>query len=312
MFRDSFNRMHPITKLIFVGLSVTIIFLGLFLFALFAAIPIFDISLENLDIFTNSSDPSNMPFIKYLQIIQGFALFIIPSIFIAFFFRKNIFEYFMLNKKLSVQSVIIIIATGIFVLPFINYTALLNSQLDLPSAFDGIERWMISTEENATKLTERFLKMDNVEDLLINLFMIALIPAIGEELLFRGILQRIFTEWTKNHHIGIMIAAIIFSAFHLQFLGFVPRLILGIIFGYYLVWSKSLWLPIIAHFINNGFAVISYYFIQQGALNKNIETIGAKEGLTLAIPSLIITVVLLYSLFKFENRKDAQIQKIAE
>ena len=94
--------------------------------------------------------------------------------------------------------------------------------------------------------------MNSISSLLINMVMIGVIPAIGEEFLFRGALQKIFSEWTKNKHLGIWISAILFSAMHLQFYGFIPRMLLGALFGYTLLWTGSLWIPIFGHFVNNG------------------------------------------------------------
>ena len=137
---------------------------------------------------------------------------------------------------------------------------------------------MKNTEEMAAELTEAFLKVDGVSGLVFNLFMIAFLPAIGEEFFFRGVVQRIFTRMTRNHHSGIWISAILFSAIHMQFYGFLPRMLLGVLFGYLLVWSGTIWLPVVAHFFNNAFAVIAMYFIGKGMINPEIENIGSSSG----------------------------------
>src|SRR5690606_2422366 len=116
--------------------------------------------------------------------------------------------------------------------------------------------WMKVQELQMEKITEKILQVTSFSGLLLNLLVIAIIPAIGEELLFRGCLQPVFHRWTKNIHIAIWITAIIFSAIHVQFYGFIPRMLMGAVFGYMLYWGRSIWLPIIAHFINNATAVI--------------------------------------------------------
>jgi hypothetical protein len=124
--------------------------------------------------------------------------------------------------------------------------------------------------------------------------MIAFLPAIGEELLFRGVIQRIFTSWTRNQHWGIWISAILFSALHMQFYGFIPRVFLGVLFGYLLVWSGSIWLPIIAHFINNAVAVVAMYLIDKGLLSQEIEEIGTtSDSYYMAAVSLLLIVVFM-------------------
>lgn len=106
------------------------------------------------------------------------------------------------------------------------------------------------------------------------MLLIALVPAIGEELLFRGVFQRLFTEWFRNIHWGIWISAILFSAIHFQFFGFLPRLFLGVIFGYLLELTSSMWVPIVAHFVNNLTGVIIAFFISpDSVINQPINNL---------------------------------------
>jgi len=135
--------------------------------------------------------------------------------------------------------------------------------------------------------------MKNTPDLLINLLMIAILPAIGEELIFRGCFQNIFTRWTGNYHWGIWLAAILFSAIHMQFYGFIPRMLLGAMFGYMLVWGRSMWLPILAHLVNNGGAVITAYVLQlKGQPLDNFEEVQPTTW-PIYFLSTIMTVALL-------------------
>jgi len=120
---------------------------------------------------------------------------------------------------------------------------------------------------------------------------------LGEELLFRGVVQRILTEMTRNHHWGIWLSAALFSALHLQFFGFIPRLLLGAIFGYLLVWSGSLWLPILAHFVNNAGAVIALWLSGKGVISPAVEEFGAgMEYWYYALPSLVIGALVLWAI----------------
>ena len=135
----------------------------------------------------------------------------------------------------------------------------LNSSLHLPSALAPFENWMRQMEMDAERLTEIFLRGSAWSTLLTNLFMMALLAGLGEELLLRGIVQPLFIKLTKNAHIGIWLAAALFSFMHFQFFGFVPRMLLGALFGYYYYWSRNLWIPIIAHIANNA-AIVIYTF----------------------------------------------------
>ncbi|MCK4638890.1 MAG: CPBP family intramembrane metalloprotease, partial [Bacteroidales bacterium] len=133
---------------------------------------------------------------------------------------------------------------------------------------------------------------------LFNILMIAIIPGIGEEFLFRGVLLRLLKEWTKNIHWAVFISAVLFSAFHLQFYGFLPRLMLGILLGYMFVWTGSIWVPIFIHFINNAAAVIFVYIVNKSKLETNLESFGATDNLWLIIGSFLIVAVLLTVIYK--------------
>jgi membrane protease YdiL (CAAX protease family) len=139
--------------------------------------------------------------------------------------------------------------------------------------------------------------------LLLNLFVVAILPAIGEELIFRGAFQKLFSQLFKNKHIGIWLAAALFSAIHLQFYGFIPRMLLGAIFGYLLYWSGSLWVPIWAHFVNNAMGVTLSYLSQKGIVSEDIENIGTLEdGAVYIIASLLIVSSLL--VWGYKNKRE--------
>jgi hypothetical protein len=128
--------------------------------------------------------------------------------------------------------------------------------------------------------------------------MIGIIPAVGEELLFRGIIQRVLIQWTRNKHLGVWIAAILFSALHFQFYGFVPRALLGVMFGYMLIISGNLWLPVIAHFINNTVAVIAYYMYDIGTIEVDPDTLGTNSAYGIAGIISLLAVITLFILLK--------------
>jgi len=140
------------------------------------------------------------------------------------------------------------------------------------------------------KLTELLLNVHTLATLVFNVFLIAVIPALGEELFFRGAVQGILRQ-KMNVKVAIWITAILFSAIHMQFYGFFPRMLLGAFFGYLLFWSENLWLPIVAHFTNNGIAIIFYYLKNNGYKVQDIDTIGT--GYTLWLGGLSIFLGIL-------------------
>jgi hypothetical protein len=180
--------------------------------------------------------------------------------------------------------------------------------MSLPSWLSGLENWMRESEDKAAKLTEKFLEINSGWDLFLSVVMIALLPAIGEELIFRGVLQRIFSEWSKNIHVGIWSSAILFSAMHLQFYGFIPRMLLGVMLGYLLAWSGTLWLPIIAHFINNAAAVILTYMFKQQMISVDADKIGTENDYTALLLSAVITTAILWTIYKRERKSQYSIE----
>lgn len=275
--------------------------LALMIIGVIISIPFF--GTEIFSFFTSTEySPANVNFLKYMQIIQSIGLFIVPSIILAYFFGNNIAKYLKIYTMPYPQGIILASSIIIIASPLINVIGELNSQMVLPEFLSGVEKWMRDSENAAGEITKLFINTTSISGLLVNILMIGIIPAIGEELLFRGIIQRIFTEWFKSYHWGIWISAILFSALHLQFYGFFPRLILGASFGYLLAWSGNLWFPIIAHFINNTIAVFAYYFYNKGLINFDPDKIGTdSEYRIIALISLSIVIFLFWAFHKVDK-----------
>lgn len=235
---------------------------------------------------------NNTSVLEIFQFFQSIGLFVIPAFLMAYILSNNV-RSFLFFKKPSAEISIIGILTIITAVPFINWLSAQNAAIQFPAFLEGIEQWMKNSEEAATLVTEKFLQANSFSGLLMNIFLMAIVPAISEELFFRGLLQNYFYKSSKNIHLAIWIGAFVFSAFHLQFYGFMPRLLMGAFLGYLLVWSGSIWVPIMAHFINNALAVVFYYLHSNGYTDVNIDTIGIKETLYLSVLSFILTFALV-------------------
>lgn len=245
------------------------------------------------------TNPDVISAMKLMQFITtGLGMFLIPAILATVLFNEHPRSFLNLNKP-GWNIIILTIATIFAAIPVINVLLVFNSNMILPEFLAPVEQWMKDSEEQAARITESFLVMNSTSDLIYNLFIIALLPALGEEFLFRGVLQRLFKELTGNVHWAILITAALFSAVHMQFYGFLPRMFLGILFGYLLIWSGSIWVPVIAHLINNATAVIFSFFASRNELPFNQDTIGTEEG---DIPMAIVSVVLI-SAFAYLIRK---------
>ncbi len=236
---------------------------------------------------------------KINQAIQSLGLFIIPSFLASYLFDKQGALNFFTFKKNRLNTYFGVFFIVIFSIPIMNLLGEVNSKMYVPDFLD----WINQTEARAKQATELFLQADSILTLMLNLLIIALIPAIGEELLFRGVFQKLMVKISGNVHLGIWITAFVFSAVHMQFLTFLPRLMMGAMFGYLLVWSGSLLVPILAHFINNGFAVFAYYMAQKELLNQDVDTIGTNEGdVSYVLVSVVLVALGLYSIYRNETK----------
>lgn len=234
-----------------------------------------------------------------LKLIQGFSavgLFIVPPLVFAKIISFRPTELLGLTQKISVTSTGLMVVIMLAMMPFLSFSISLNKALVLPEFMQGLELWMKASEEQAQQLTTAFLNMNNFTDLLVMFTLVAIIPAIGEELLFRGVLQQLFIGWNKKPHFSIWLTAIVFSALHMQFYGFLPRMLLGVVFGYLFFWSKSLWLPILAHLFNNGLVVVLTYFYPEKYLENDLleEQSEAMSNSWMVILSIAVTLGLMY------------------
>jgi len=186
--------------------------------------------------------------LKFIQLLTMVGLFVVPTLTYAYICDFDL----KLQCSFDRQTLLLAIAIMFLINPFIAFLYEWNMSLNLPD-------WLLVYDEKAEQLTKYFLRMDSLGDLSFNLLVLAIIPAIGEELLFRGYLQQTFAKWFGKPHVAIIVTALLFSAIHMQFQGFLPRLALGVVLGYLFYWSGSLLLPIIAHFINNTMAIFFTY-----------------------------------------------------
>jgi len=240
-----------------------------------------------------STDPTML---KISQAISSSLIFIVPPIVYYFITQKE-----KSMNALRLQHVkspwwfyILIGVSLMFVsLPVTNQLTEWNEGLKLGGALQKLNELITSMEENAAALTEKMLQVTTIGGLLFNLFVIALIPAVGEELTFRGLLQQSLTRGIKNPHVAIILSAAIFSFIHFQFMGFLPRMFLGILLGYMFYASGSLWTSITMHFVNNGTAVVLYYLDYNNIISVDVDHFGSTHEGWMVTLSAVITIGLI-------------------
>jgi membrane protease YdiL (CAAX protease family) len=301
----AFRDMKPFAQLMFSLFVMIASLLVWMIVATIGAIPFFgmdgligSMSASGID------SPESINILKYFQVVQSIGLFVVPPFVLAWLYHGNIQEYLQLDKTTSINSYLYATLLVLLMVPAINFIGEINSRMKFPEGLSGIENWMRNMEDSAEMLVQKFMKVEHFSGLLFNIFMIGMLPALGEELMFRGVIQRIFTTWTKNYHWGIWITAFFFSAMHMQFYGFLPRMALGAMFGYLLVWTGTMWVPILAHFVNNTMGTLGYFLINKKVVSDDIEKWGTgTEQIPLLLFSIGSAAVLLYLIYKHEQQK---------
>ncbi len=257
---------------------------------------------SELPIDFNKSKMINL--LKIGQVISVIIVFILPAVLFAQLWTTKKIHYLGLTKIPHTTTILYALFAMLFAMPLINWLSELNQQMNFPESFNNIETWMRNSEEKSAKLTEAFMNTTSVKGLLLNFFVVAFMAALSEEIFFRGIVQNVLVECLKNMHIAVWTGAILFSAFHMQFFGFFPRMIMGAFLGYLYLWSGSLWPSMLAHFINNGIATLLFWLNKKGLISDNVENIGVgnKQSI-LVLFSIFIVGALIYLVYKNEKKR---------
>ena len=275
------------------------------LIGFFVALPFIDGSM--LDFVAQVGDPVSYPEVKTpLFIIQAcatfFGLIVGPALYWFAIEKQNVLT--LLKKG---TTPIAFLLTGIIVISFMAVNSVFiewNANIHFPEFLNDFEQWARARETYAEEITKFLTTFSSMGEFLFAFFIIAVLPGIGEELVFRGLLQPQLHRATGNVHVAIWISAVLFSAIHMQFFGFVPRVLLGALFGYLYLWSGNLLVPMFAHFMNNGFSVLMLYLRQLGIIDIDIETTEAAPW-PAVISFAIITFGLLAYLKKLFERNSS-------
>lgn len=250
-------------------------------------------------------DPGYKTHILMMDAFVTLGTYIIgPLFYLRFYEKKKLTDFFDHNRFIKIP----LLLTILIALAFMSVNSLLiewNVNLVLLDFLEPFERWAQELEQKGQQLTEMMTIFDSVTDFILSLLVIGIIHSIGEEFLFRGLVQNQLFVISKNAHVAIWLAGFIFSLVHLQFYGLVPRMFLGVLFGYLYYWSGNLLVPILAHFVNNGLMLILLYLYQKELITYNIESSNTVSLEVFAL-SLVFGVLLMF-LFK---RYSGQVKKL--
>lgn len=239
---------------------------------------------------------ASTPAMRIVTVIQDVVLFILPALVTALLVTRQPATLLCLDRRPNTNALLIAVWTLLLAFPAMNFVIWLNLNIPIPDDLAAALRGM---EDNAAEAVKALIGPHNVPNLIMSILIVGVLAGVSEEILFRGGLQRLLVTGGVNHHIAIWITAVIFSMVHMQFYGFVPRMLLGAFFGYTLLWTHSLWVPIILHALNNTIYIIGEYANYGEEETSVLESFGQGKDYLYVVLSLIATVLLLRSLYHY-------------
>ena len=227
--------------------------------------------------------------LRAMQFLSTLGIFLFPAIICAWLFSDNYKEYLKIENPIYMPVAFWAIISMIVAVPFINLTISINQQIVFPEALKGLETLIKKMEDSNNQTIDAILNTNNISTALLNFLIICVVAAVSEEFMFRGLLQTLFGRIIRNPHILIWTIAIIFSAIHLEFYGFIPRMFLGAWLGYLMYYTKTIWIPVLAHLVNNSLTIGAYYMFRDAPDKmKEFDTVGSGATWWLAAASLAL------------------------
>lgn len=293
---SNWSKLGILIGLILAGLIAAGIMQFIILFTMIDLKNLSSLSQENL--IAVMAKPENFTKVVIMQGLGTFLLMALPAFFYTKIVHQNAIANLGFNSRFTVKQVIWVI--GIAAVGMLLSSSLGEfTKIILPKALKTVaDKWESNYEDGVAM----FVNMKTIGDYAFSLFMIAILPAVFEEILFRGAIQKLLFDWSKNVQISLIITAILFSAVHTSIYGFLARFMLGYVLGYIYHYGKSLWLNILMHFINNGVAVTAIYFaLKQGASIKG----SMEDSMPIwVLPVSLSAMITLLLFFKKETDKN--------
>jgi hypothetical protein len=306
MLKGSYKNLNNLSKFILLLILVFSFLLFSTMLGILVLVPFFGTGVLSLLSAPDYSSIAVVNAMKALQILNMAGGLLLPAVIYLWLCTPDIKAGTGFHKMSNYLPVVLSAILVVLAQPLIGWASEINSYLSLPKGLSSIENWMQNAETQGEMITEAFLSTTSAGGLLVNIFMIAILPAFAEEILFRGVLANLFKDWTKNVHVAVFLSSFIFAAIHMQFYGFLPRFLLGMALGYLFFWSGSLWLPVAAHFTNNFLSVIVEFLFRKGITSTNADNFGTNNAAWLTAISIVGVTALLYYIYKLTNKQKTE------
>ncbi len=229
--------------------------------------------------------------LRIFTILQGIFLFVLPALITAMTATRLPARLLEVDRKPRLIVLALTCLVMILSVPAMNWLVDWNASITLPESLAGLESYLKEMEQAAGDTVKIMMGGTSIGALIISILIVGVFAGFSEEIFFRGALQNVLGSFRMNRHVAIWLAAIIFSSMHMQFYGFVPRMLLGAFFGYLLWWSGSLWVPVVAHAFNNTLATIVNWLNERDVMSVNVDTVGASPETGGEIALLAVSVV---------------------
>ena len=229
---------------------------------------------------------------RFSQTLTSIGIWLVPSLLFGYLSTHKLLAFARADKLPKGRSCLQIALLSACLLPVVGLLAEWNESLQLPDSFATIEHWMRTMEETSENILTLLTADTSLGTLFVNLFVLAFTPALCEEFFFQGTLQPFLEKGFKNEHWAVIVTAFIFSTIHFEFFGFVPRFLLGIYLGYLWVWSRSLWLPFLAHFLHNALSVLLTFIATKQTYD--LETLSLRPYIHYISLLFIICIIEIY------------------
>lgn len=272
------NQRPGIQFAVFFGLTIAMILLNLMLNSIF-----FPNVADAL--LTEKITPAQITQFKWFQALTTIMIFLAPALLYGYMSDEKPLQYVGLKNATSIKFLLITFVLLVAAQPFAMMLGEINRQADFGETLRKMN-------ELSEKALERFLVMDSPADFFVNFLIVAVLPALAEELFFRGSLQNILERWTQRPVVAIILSSLFFSFFHLSFFKFLPILVLGLVLGTLFYMTRNLWYSIFFHLVNNTMALLASYYAQRNEFMKQLAKDEVDFSWMIGLASLFITIAL--------------------
>jgi uncharacterized protein len=239
--------------------------------------------------------PENANALRLMQFISTLFFFFLPAFFYAKICHKNALQHLGFIKMPHIKQLILVGAIMFFALFIVGALGEIWHQIPFPKNWQAQFK---AAEEAYNKQMQVMARMNGVGDYILSILIVALLPAVFEEAIFRGALQNLLSRWIKAPVWAIVITAIIFSAVHGSYDGFVPRFVLGFILGWLFYRTGNIWINIAAHFLNNAIGITMLYVYSKPNQPTDLSKLDDRFPIWLGAVGVIAVIALLIAFDK--------------